>query len=116
MLGFLDTFSKYLIAFLRFPSLYFFTLHSEKCLGTDFLDYFRFQQEHLLTKILYEILFGWFGCFVFHYVLVLAPESLFCIAFLFPWVLLFLNSGFPFSPSKSSISLNILSDLSVFDF
>lgn len=71
------------------------------------VDYCKFQQWASSFQIpLINYLFELF----------LATESLFYGAFLFPWVLLFLSSGFPFTPPKSSIALIILPDRSLSGF
>ena len=68
----------------------------------------RFQQwEHPLPQV--PLINYIFGCFVwfFFFFFFFGSRKPPCDAFLFSWVLFsFLNSEFPFSPSKSSISLN----------
>lgn len=103
----LDTFSRCLIAFLDarlFICLFcswrnvlalIFRKRQISTVGTPY------PQVPLINYV-----FGCFGCFVF------GSRKPLCDAFSFSWVLFsFLNSGFPFSPSKSSISLNGLSFL-----
>ena len=99
----------------RCPSLYLFTLQLEKYLGTDFqkMSDFNSGNTHSLSSSnklhiwllwLFFVVGGGFFFFFFFFFCSRKPP---CDAFLFSWVLFsFLNSGFPFSPSKSSISLN----------